>query len=117
METQIDLWPTDLRLTENGRKLRVDFDDGSHVELTAELLRIESPSAEVQGHGPDQKKLVTGKGAVSITSMEAVGRYAVRLNFDDGHDTGIYSWQLLYDYGQRHEKMMADYRAKVASLS
>lgn len=115
METQINLWPTDLYLKEEGRILRVEFDDGSHVEITAELLRVESPSAEVQGHSADQKKLIKNKETVRITTMEAVGRYAVRLNFDDGHDTGIYSWQLLQDYGQRHEEMMSAYKVRVAS--
>ena len=115
METQIDMWPTDLRLIDNGRGLRVEFDDGTHVELTAELLRVESPSAEVQGHSPEQKKLIKDKEAVCISKMEAVGRYAVRLSFDDGHDTGIYSWQLLHDYGQRHDAMLAAYKARVAS--
>ena len=114
METQIDIWPTDLRLVDDGGLLRVDFDDGSHAELTAEILRVESPSAEVQGHSPDQKKLITDKQNVRISAMEAVGRYAVRLVFDDGHDTGIYSWQLLHDYGQRQEEMLAAYRKRVA---
>ena len=75
----------------------------------AELLRVESPSAEVQGHGAGQKTTPSGKQAVTISRVEPVGNYAIRLVFSDGHDTGIYSWDLLYDYGQRQTQLMADY--------
>lgn len=109
-----DPWPTDLHLERDGTQLRVCFDDKSEAILSAELLRVESPSAEVQGHGPDQKKVIRDKADVKITAMEAVGRYAIRLNFDDGHDTGIYSWVLLHDYGQRKEDMMAAYKKQLS---
>ncbi|HTH97648.1 MAG TPA: DUF971 domain-containing protein [Stellaceae bacterium] len=96
-------WPTEIRLGEQGRKLAVSFDDGRHFDFTAEYLRVESPSAEVQGHGPDQKRLVAGKSQIRITAIEPVGHYAVRLVFDDGHDTGIYSWSRLMEMGINHD--------------
>lgn len=92
-------WPTELRLKKSDRILEVDFDNGRAVRLTAERLRVDSPSAEVQGHHPSQKKVVTGKQNVAIVDMERVGNYAVRLIFDDGHDTGLYTWAYLYDLG------------------
>ncbi len=88
-------WPTDITVTDKGRTLEVVFDDGETVRLTAERLRLESPSAEVQGHSPSQKKLLTGKENVAIVGVEPVGNYAVKLVFDDGHDTGLYSWDYL----------------------
>lgn len=109
-----DPWPTDLHLEDGGAWLRVQFEDETQARLSAELLRVESPSAEVQGHGPDQKQLIRDKSDVKITGMEAVGRYAVRLTFDDGHDTGIFSWVLLYDYGQRKDAMMAAYKQRLS---
>ena len=104
-----------LRLAAEKNKLTVLFEDGFEVEISAELLRVESPSAEVQGHGADQKQLILGKQHITITAIEAVGNYAVRLTFDDGHDTGIYSWALFYDYGQRQEEMMSAYHEAVAN--
>ncbi|MEM8988325.1 MAG: DUF971 domain-containing protein [Pseudomonadota bacterium] len=92
-------WPIELRLKKSDRILEVDFDNGRAVRLTAERLRVDSPSAEVQGHHPSQKKVVTGKQNVAIVDMERVGNYAVRLIFDDGHDTGLYTWAYLYDLG------------------
>ena len=88
-------WPTDITVTDKGRTLEVVFDDGETVRLTAERLRVESPSAEVQGHSPSQKKLLTGKENVAIVGVEPVGNYAVKLVFDDGHDTGLYTWDYL----------------------
>jgi DUF971 family protein len=88
-------WPTDITVMDKGRTLEVVFDDGETVRLTAERLRVESPSAEVQGHSPSQKKRVTGKENVAIVGVEPVGNYAVKLVFDDGHDTGLYSWDYL----------------------
>ena len=88
-------WPTDITVTDKGRTLEVVFDDGETVRLTAERLRLESPSAEVQGHSPSQKKSLTGKENVAIVGVEPVGNYAVKLVFDDGHDTGLYSWDYL----------------------
>ena len=88
-------WPTDITARDKGRVLEVAFDDGQVIRLTAERLRVESPSAEVQGHSPSQKKIVTGKENVAIVAIEPVGNYAIKIVFDDGHDTGLYSWDYL----------------------
>jgi DUF971 family protein len=93
-------WPTEIRLKQAEKVLEIDFDDGSSFRLPAELLRVESPSAEVQGHGPGQKTVVAGRRHVGIIKVEPVGNYAVRLVFDDLHDTGIYSWKYLYKLGR-----------------
>ena len=106
-----------IRLSSDKRLLSVHFKDGFEAHLSAELLRVESPSAEVQGHGDDQKQTPLGKEQVTIKAIEPVGHYAIRLIFDDGHDTGLYSWSLLYDYGQRHEALMADYKARAPALT
>ena len=92
--------PTEIRLRRAERVLEVVFDDGSRFSLPAEYLRVASPSAEVQGHAPGQRKVVPGKRGVAITAVEPVGRYAVRLVFDDGHDTGLYSWDVLHALGR-----------------
>ena len=107
-------WPQEIRLSSDKRLLTIQFEDGITAELPAELLRVESPSAEVQGHHADEKQLVLHKENVRISDMQPVGSYAVRLVFDDGHDTGLFSWQLLYDYGQKKEQMLADYRSRIA---
>ena len=112
-----DIWPVEIRCNLARDRLTVRFEDAGDVELSAELLRVESPSAEVQGHGPGQKQTPLGKQDVTITKIIPVGSYAVRLVFSDGHDTGIYSWALLYDYGQRQHQLMADYNSRVAGLS
>ena len=101
--------PTEIRLKREEKALEIDFEDGKSFRLPAELLRVESPSAEVQGHGPSQKTLVAGRRHVWIMAVEPVGNYAIRIKFDDMHDTGIYSWDTLYDYGQRQEEMWQDY--------
>ena len=98
-----------IRLSADKSSLTILFQDGFEAVLSAELLRVESPSAEVQGHGADQKKIIFGKKDVTITAIEPVGHYAVRLIFDDGHDTGLYSWSLFYDYGKRADELMAAY--------
>lgn len=108
-----DPWPVELRLDRAAGLLHVGFDDGSSFALPAEYLRVESPSAEVQGHSPDQKVLVRGKGGVGMTALEPVGNYAVRIRFDDGHDTGIYTWRYLHELGREQEGRMAAYRAAV----
>ena len=92
--------PTEIHLHRAEKRLDVTFDDGAHFSLPAEYLRVESPSAEVQGHGPNERRTVPGKRHVAITAIEPVGNYAVRLTFDDGHDTGIYSWDGLYALGR-----------------
>jgi DUF971 family protein len=101
--------PTEIRVKREEKILEVDFDDGKSFALPAELLRVESPSAEVQGHGPGQKTLITGRRHVGIMGLEQVGNYAVRIKFDDMHDTGIFSWAILYDYGTRKEGLWNDY--------
>ena len=102
-------WPVELRLKRAEKLLEIAFDDGSHFRLPAEYLRVESPSAEVQGHGPGQKTLVHGRAHVGIMELEQVGNYAVRIKFDDLHDTGIYSWNYLYQLGVEHEKRWREY--------
>ena len=102
-------WPVELRLKRAEKLLEIAFDDGSHFQLAAEYLRVESPSAEVQGHGAGQKTLVHGRAHVGIMELEPVGNYAVRIKFDDLHDTGIYSWNYLYQLGVEHEKRWREY--------
>jgi DUF971 family protein len=104
---------TELRLSKDKRLLTVGFADGSRFELPAELLRVESPSAEVQGHDPSQKKIIPGKRNVEIIKIEPVGNYAVRIVFDDMHDTGIYSWDVLNRLGTQGEELMANYEARL----
>ena len=103
------VWPTEIRLRKDRRTLQVSFDDGAAFDLPAELLRVTSPSAEVQGHSEAQRKTVGGKRNVAILSVDAVGNYAVRLGFDDMHTTGIYSWAFLYDLGANAERRFQDY--------
>lgn len=105
--------PTDINLHQQSRILEVAFEDGSHFELPCEYLRVYSPSAEVQGHGPGQEVLQVGKEQVNITAIEPVGNYAVKLEFDDGHNTGIYSWDTLYDLGRDKEENWANYLARL----
>ena len=109
----MQFWPIEIRCNTERNKLNIRFDNGDQVELSAELLRVESPSAEVQGHGPSQKQTPRDKQHVTITKITAVGSYAVRLTFSDGHDTGIFSWDLLHDYGKRKNQLMADYQKRL----
>ncbi|MGB8400592.1 gamma-butyrobetaine hydroxylase-like domain-containing protein [Bradyrhizobium sp.] len=102
-------WPVEIRLPRDRRSLHVSFDDGTAFSLPAELLRVASPSAEVQGHSEAQRKTVGGKRHVTILSVDAVGNYAIRLGFDDMHTTGIYSWTLLRDLGVNAERRFQDY--------
>jgi DUF971 family protein len=102
-------WPVELRLKRAEKLLEIAFDDGSRFGLPAEYLRVESPSAEVQGHGPGQKTLVHGRAHVGIIGLEPIGNYAVRITFDDLHNTGIYSWTYLHQLGVEHEKRWRDY--------
>jgi DUF971 family protein len=103
------VWPVEVRLKKEEKRLEIDFEDGRSFSLPAELLRVESPSAEVQGHGPSQKIIVTGRRHIGIMALEAVGNYAVRIKFDDLHDTGIYSWQYLYKLGVTQDGIWQDY--------
>ena len=108
-------WPTELRLRRAEKELVVSFDDGRRFVLSAEYLRVESPSAEVQGHGgPGQKVIVAGRAHVGIIALEPVGNYAVRIKFDDLHDTGIYSWEYLYQLGVEQPQRWRDYLAALA---
>jgi DUF971 family protein len=108
-----DVWPEEIRLAKSKSLLNVRFDDGKSFSISAELLRVESPSAEVQGHGPSQKSTPFGKQDILIKSIEPVGNYAIRIGFSDGHDTGIFSWSTLYDYGLRHDELMTDYLSRL----
>lgn len=101
--------PVEIKLHQRSRTLELSFDDGQTFQLSCEFLRVYSPSAEVRGHGPGQEVLQVGKRDVEITAIEPVGTYAVQFNFSDGHDTGIYSWDLLYDYGIHQEEMWQHY--------
>ncbi len=108
-------WPTELRLKKAEKLLEVQFDDGRMFSLPAEYLRVESPSAEVQGHGPGQKTLVSGRAHVGIIGIEPVGNYAVRITFDDLHDTGIFSWSYLYQLGVEYEQRWRAYLEALAA--
>lgn len=103
--------PEEIKVRKAEKLLEVRFEDGSHFRLPAELLRVESPSAEVQGHGPGQKTLVAGRRHVAIIGIEPVGNYAVKLVFDDLHDSGIYTWDYLYWLGRNQDQVWADYLA------
>lgn len=108
-------WPTEIRLRKAEKALEIDFDNGRRFSFPAEFLRVESPSAEVQGHGPSQKQLVAGRAHVGILSVEPVGNYAIRIVFDDLHDTGIYSWSYLYELGSRQQQIWQDYLKALAA--
>lgn len=106
--------PTEIKLHQVSRVLEVSFADGKTFQLPCEFLRVYSPSAEVRGHGPGQETLQIGKKNVAITAVEPVGNYAVQLAFSDGHSTGIYSWDILYDYGLRQEELWQQYLQRLA---
>jgi DUF971 family protein len=108
-ESATSPWPTELRLHKDRKTLTISFDNGQAFDLSAEYLRVKSPSAEVQGHSPDQRKTVAGKKNVAILEVQPVGNYAVRLVFDDLHSTGIYSWDYLLDLGRRRDTYWRDY--------
>jgi DUF971 family protein len=114
-ETPDDRWPSEIRLTENGRLLRIRFDGGAHYDLTAEYLRVMSPSAELQGHRPEERVTLGGKRQCGIIGIEPVGTYAVRLTFDDMHATGIFTWSYLYELGSRQAEKWAFYEAELKS--
>ena len=108
-------WPTELRLARDRRSLRIAFDDGASFDLPAEYLRVTSPSAEVQGHSPSERKTVPGKRDVEIIGVEPVGNYAVKLVFDDLHDTGIYGWNYLYELWAGYEQKWQAYLDELAA--
>lgn len=106
--------PTEINLHQKSRNLEIAFEDGSRFELSCEFLRVYSPSAEVRGHGPGQEVLQVGKQDVNIKQIEPVGHYAIQLHFDDDHNTGIYSWDTLYDLGMNKEALWKEYLQKLA---
>jgi DUF971 family protein len=108
-------WPTELRLSEGGRMLNVSFDDGAQFALSAELLRTQSPSAEVQGHSAAERKTIGGKRNVTIIAVAPVGNYAVRLDFDDMHRTGIYTWRYLRELGETASERFSSYLEELAA--
>jgi DUF971 family protein len=110
-----EIWPTELRIKDHGTKLIITFDSGESFELSAEYLRVESPSAEVKGHGPGQEQLVYGKRLVAITKAEPIGTYAVRLIFSDGHSTGLFTWSYLAKLGCEHADIWKAYEARLLS--
>ena len=113
--TPAERWPTEIRLAKDRRSLRVAFDDGAAFDLSAEFLRVTSPSAEVQGHSPAERKTVAGKRDVEIIGVEPVGNYAVKLVFDDLHDTGIYGWNYLHELGAGYAEKWQAYLDELAA--
>ena len=103
--------PTEIRLKKDERLIEVDFADGQSFRFPAEFLRVESPSAEIQGHGPGRKTILAGRRHVGIMDIESVGNYAVRIRFDDLHDTGLYSWEYLYELGVIQDSLWTAYLA------
>ena len=108
-------WPTELRLHKDRKTLTIVFDNGERFDLAAEYLRVRSPSAEVQGHSPSERKTVAGKREVAILELKSIGNYAVRLVFDDLHSTGIYSWDYLLTLGRNREAYWQDYLDELAA--
>lgn len=106
---------TDIRYSKADKVLRVAFDDGTSVALPAEYMRVESPSAEVQGHGPNQRKTIPGRRHVGIMEVEPVGNYAIRVLFDDLHDTGLFTWEYLAELGATYERRWAAYQEALAA--
>lgn len=106
-------WPQEIRYITTTKSLVVAFDDGATFTYPAEFLRVESPSAEVKGHGADEKRIVAGRSHVGIMKIEPVGNYAVRLHFDDLHDTGLFSWRYLYELGERQDEIWQTYLAEL----
>ncbi len=109
--------PTEIILHQQSRSLEIAFDDGARYKLPFEFLRVFSPSAEVRGHGPGQEVLQTGKRNVLITAADPVGTYAIKLTFDDGHDSGLYSWSYLHELGQYQDGMWHDYLERLAAAN
>ncbi len=110
-----EIWPTELRLSKDKKTLTVSFEGGERFDLPAEYLRVKSPSAEVQGHSPDERKTVPGKRDVMILEVLPVGNYAVRLSFDDMHSTGIYDWPYLRELGRNYPRYWQDYLDELAA--
>ena len=115
MTTDTEAWPSELRLHKDRKTLTVSFEGGERYDLPAEYLRVKSPSAEVQGHSAEERKTVPGKRAVEILEVLPIGNYAVRLVFDDMHDTGLYGWTYLRDLGRNQARYWQDYLDELAS--
>jgi DUF971 family protein len=113
MREKADHWPEEIRLKDGGRVLSITFESGERFDLDAEYLRVMSPSAEVQGHRPEERRTIGGKRHCRMTGAEPAGNYAVRLIFDDLHSTGIYTWGYLYDLGSRRDETWARYEAEL----
>lgn len=107
--------PVEIRLNRDDNKLEIDFGGDEQVSITAELLRVESPSAEIQGHSPDEKKIIGGRKNVSIMELKPVGNYAIEIKFDDLHDSGIYTWDYLYELGKNGDAIWAEYLKNLAA--
>jgi DUF971 family protein len=116
-ESRLMAAPTEIRLRRQSRQLQIAYADGQRFELPFEFLRVHSPSAEVKGHGPGQEVLVVGKQQVDIRAIEPVGQYAVRLIFDDGHDSGLYSWKYLYELGTERDALWQRYLERCAQAA
>lgn len=101
--------PVEITLHQQSHELEIMFEDGAHYRLPYEFLRVHSPSAEVRGHGPGQEVLQIGKRGVNVVSVEPVGSYAMKITFDDGHDSGLYTWEYLYDLGKHQDALWQDY--------
>lgn len=114
-DNETEVWPTELRLHKDRKTLTITFDTNGSFDLAAEYLRVKSPSAEVQGHSPDQRKTVPGKKNVGIMEVLPIGNYAVRLVFDDMHSTGIFGWDYLLDLGRNHAKYWQEYLDELAA--
>lgn len=115
-EARSSAWPVSVKLIKKERSLHVDFDDGSVFKYSAEYLRVESPSAEVQGHGASQKQYVGGRQDVAIDRIEPVGNYAIRIHFNDNHNTGIYSWSYLHELGVKKDEKWRRYLHMLENL-
>ena len=115
IEKSASPWPTELRLAKDRKVLTISFDNGERFDLSAEYLRVRSPSAEVQGHAPDERKTVAGKRDVAILELKPIGNYAIRPVFDDMHSTGIYSWDYLLNLGRNREANWRDYLDELAA--
>lgn len=113
-DTDITAWPVDVVLDRPNRQLSIRFDDGADFTLDAEFLRVHSPSAEVQGHTPDQRQTVGGKKSVGIVGIEEVGNYAIRIIFDDQHNSGLFTWKTLYRLGRDHDSLWQGYLIELA---
>lgn len=109
-----DIWPVELRVSQDRHVLNISFDNGNSYLLRAEMLRVLSPSAEVQGHSPEQRKIIGGKRHVAISRIEPIGNYAVRIVFDDGHDSGLFTWNYLHRLGAEHDRLWQTYLDELA---